>query len=39
VLHFAASRGRVEIVKIMLQCERFTEVNAKGNVSHHLLIR
>jgi hypothetical protein len=24
----------MEIVKMMLQCERFTEVNAKNNVSH-----
>jgi hypothetical protein len=33
-LHFAGYRGYTEIVKNLLQCQRFTQVNAKDNVSH-----
>lgn len=28
-LHIAAREGHVKIVNLMLQCKRFTEVNAK----------
>jgi ankyrin repeat protein len=36
-LHHAADRGHVEIVKMLLQCERFNEVNAYYKVRHEAL--
>jgi ankyrin repeat protein len=35
-LHYAADKGHLEIVKMMLQCERL-DVNTKGNVRRQLL--
>jgi hypothetical protein len=29
-LHWAAELGRVEIVKILLKCDEFAEINAQG---------
>jgi hypothetical protein len=34
VLHFSAMNGHAEIAKTMLQCEKFTEGNAKDKVRH-----
>jgi hypothetical protein len=40
VFHIAADKGHVDMVKIILQCERFTEVNAKDKeVSRKPLFR
>ncbi len=37
-LHIAAEKGHVEIVKILLQDERFTEINAKNKVSNTVIL-
>jgi hypothetical protein len=34
--HRAADKPQLEIVKMMLQCERFIEIDAKDNVSDKL---
>jgi hypothetical protein len=31
-LHMAIERGRVEVVELLLLCERFTEVDCKNKV-------
>ncbi len=33
MLHYAVSANRIDIVKLLLADERFTEINAKDNVS------
>ncbi len=36
-MHNAVSNGNIDIVKILLSDERFTEINAKNNVSDNIL--
>ncbi len=35
-MHIAAWYGHVDVVKMLLECERFTEVNAKDKVRNTL---
>ncbi len=37
VLHIAVSRGNIDIVKILLSDDRFTEINSKDNVSDNYI--
>ncbi len=37
VLHNAVSKGNIDIVKILLSDERFTEINAKDDVSDNII--
>ncbi len=38
VLHYAVSKGHIEMVKILLSDKRFTEINAKANVSDNIIL-
>jgi hypothetical protein len=36
-LHFAVDKGHHEVVKLIMQCDRFTEINRKDEVRQYIL--